>query len=154
MLSLVIPVYRNEESIPDVLLAVSRLHEQLKGGLEAVFVVDGSPDRSLDLLSSGLSCARFPAQLIVLSRNFGSFAAILAGLRAGRGDLFAIMAADLQEPPELILEFSRLLSSGQADVVMGTRRNRGEPVDEPPGLERVLEDVSPSRSSRRAARRR
>src|SRR5215468_5992330 len=101
MLSLIVPVFRNEESIPDLLRIVDELYGRLGGRLEAVFVVDGSPDQSLRRLSEGLEAARFPAQLIALSRNFGSFSAILAGLRAGRGDLFAVMSADLQEPPEL-----------------------------------------------------
>jgi len=127
MLSLVIPVYRNEESIPDVLAALSELHAQLQGDLEVVFVVDSSPDRSGEKLSAGLSSAPYRAQLLILSRNFGSFGAILAGFQCGRGDLFAVMAADLQEPPELVLEFRRLLASGQADVVVGTRQGRGDP---------------------------
>ena len=127
VLSLVIPVYRNEESIPDVLAAVNQLHVQLEGDLEAVFVVDGSPDRSVEKIAAGLSTALYRAQLLILSRNFGSFGAIMAGFRSGEGDLFAVMAADLQEPPELVLEFRRLLVSGQADVVVGTRQGRDDP---------------------------
>jgi glycosyltransferase involved in cell wall biosynthesis len=106
---------------------VSELNAKLRGDFEAVFVVDGSPDRSAEKLSLSLSSAPYRAQLLLLSRNFGSFAAILAGLRSGRGDLFAVMAADLQEPPELVLEFQRLLASGNADVVVGTRQVRADP---------------------------
>ena len=127
VLSLVIPVYRNEESIPDVLAVLNQLHAQLQGDLEAVFVVDASPDRSVEKISAGLSAAPYRGQLLILSRNFGSFGAIVAGFQSGRGDLFAVMAADLQEPPELVLEFRRLLASGQADVVVGTRQGRGDP---------------------------
>jgi glycosyltransferase involved in cell wall biosynthesis len=127
MLSLVIPVYRNEASIPEVLTALNLLHTQLEGELEVVFVVDGSPDRSVELLSSRLSSVAFRAQMLILSRNFGSFAAILAGLQFASGDLFAVMAADLQEPPELVLEFRRQLQSGQADVVVGVREGRSDP---------------------------
>src|SRR5262249_2399788 len=61
-----------------------------------------------------------------LSRNFGSFPAIAAGMRYGRGDYFVALAADLQEPPELILEFHRLLKSGSADVVFGHRTSRAD----------------------------
>ena len=61
MLSLVVPVYRNEASIPDLLGAVEELDRRLNGDFEAVFVVDGSPDRSLDLLTEAQVAERFPA---------------------------------------------------------------------------------------------
>jgi len=128
MLSLVIPVYRNEESIPDLIAALEELNRSLSGAFEAVFVVDGSPDRSLDLLQKLLPDVGFRSQLLSLSRNFGSFAAIRAGLAAGGGDLFAVMAADLQEPPELILSFKEALESGQFDVAVGCRDSRSDPL--------------------------
>jgi glycosyltransferase involved in cell wall biosynthesis len=124
MLSLVIPVYRNEDSLPELLTAVRALHRAANGDFEAVFVVDGSPDRCVDLLTEALPAAAFSAQLVVLSRNFGSFAAVRAGLAHARGSFFAVMTADLQEPPELMLEFVRLLQSGRYDVVVGVRRSR------------------------------
>jgi glycosyltransferase involved in cell wall biosynthesis len=128
MLSLVIPVYRNEESIPDLIAALEELNRSLSGAFEAVFVVDGSPDRSLDLLQKLLPDVGFRSQLLSLSRNFGSFAAIRAGLAAGGGDLFAVMAADLQEPPDLILSFKEALESGQFDVAVGCRDSRSDPL--------------------------
>ncbi len=124
MLSLVIPVYRNEDSLLELLGAVQALCRATNGDFEAVFVVDGSPDRCVDLLTDALSAAAFSAQLVVLSRNFGSFAAITAGLAHARGFFFAVMTADLQEPPELMLEFLNLLQSGRYDVVVGIRRSR------------------------------
>ncbi len=128
MLSLVVPVYRNEGSIPDLVAALASLSEAMGGDFEAVLVVDGSPDRSLDLLAAALPGAAFRSQLIALARNFGSFAAIRAGLAAARGDLLAVMAADLQEPPELILAFREKLLAGGCDVVVGTRAGRHEPL--------------------------
>jgi glycosyltransferase involved in cell wall biosynthesis len=128
MFSVVIPVYRNQETIPALLEALHRVKNGLDGDFEAVLVVDGSPDHSLDLLGRFLPQARFSSQLIVLSRNFGSFSAIRAGLGAARGELIAVMAADLQEPPELMLEFQKLLLSGDVDVVVGTRAGRGDPL--------------------------
>ncbi len=128
MLSLVIPVYRNEESIPDLLAALEELSRKLDGAFEAVFVVDGSPDRSFDLLRETLPGAGFHSQVLSLSRNFGSFAAVRAGLAAGGGDVFAVMAADLQEPPKLILSFREALESGQYDVAVGCRDSRSDPL--------------------------
>ena len=96
--------------------------------MEAIFVVDGSPDRSLELLREHLPRASFPSKVLALSRNFGSFAAIRAGLAAGDGDIFAVMAADLQEPPELIVSFREALASGHYDVVVGSRVSRSDPL--------------------------
>jgi glycosyltransferase involved in cell wall biosynthesis len=126
LMSLVIPVYRNEASLPELLEALGRVQARLRSRLEVLFVVDGSPDGSVQVLQRLLPDQGFASHLIALSRNFGSFAAIRAGLAQARGDLFAVMAADLQEPPELLVEFERALADGNADVVVGTRRNRAD----------------------------
>jgi glycosyltransferase involved in cell wall biosynthesis len=126
--SLVIPVYRNADSLPRLLEACERLSAQLEQALEVVFVVDGSPDASHELLRKALPSARFASQLVLLSRNFGSFAAIREGLRAARGEYLAVMAADLQEPPELILTFFEVLAREPLDLVLGTRTARADPL--------------------------
>jgi glycosyltransferase involved in cell wall biosynthesis len=127
MLSLIVPVYRNETGLDRLLSEVAALRDRAGAGFEAIFVVDGSPDRCLEILRARLPQAPFDSQLIALSRNFGSFAAIAAGLAAGKGDYFAVMAADLQEPPELALEFLDTLRSGAADIVFGVREGRADP---------------------------
>ncbi|MGZ9710572.1 glycosyltransferase family 2 protein [Glaciimonas sp. GNP009] len=124
MLTLVIPVYRNEGSIPDLLLAVKEFNKKLDNDLEVVFVVDGSPDRCYELLRDALPHQSFTSQLILLSKNFGSFMAIRTGLEFGKGNYFAVMAADLQEPPELVLEINRILRNQDMDVVVGVREGR------------------------------
>ena len=124
MLTLVIPVYRNESSLPDLLVAVEELNKKLDNDLEVVFVVDGSPDRCYELLRAALPHQSFTSQLILLSKNFGSFMAIRTGLQFGKGDHFTVMAADLQEPPELVLEMNRILRSQDIDVVVGVREGR------------------------------
>jgi len=128
MYSLIVPVYRNEDSIHDLLATVDTMNTELGGRLEAVFVVDGSPDKSADLLAALLPQQRFAARLVLLSRNFGSFAAIRVGMQHATGQYFAVMAADLQEPPELALEFFRTLQQGEYDVVVGTREGRADPL--------------------------
>jgi len=127
VLSLVIPVYKNEDNLDRLLAAVENLHHTLDGQLQVVFVVDGSPDRCLDILRERLPSAGIRSRLLSLSRNFGSFAAILAGLKAGSGDYFAVLAADLQEPPDLMVQFNEILSSNQADIVFGVRSRRADP---------------------------
>jgi glycosyltransferase involved in cell wall biosynthesis len=71
---------------------------------------------------------RFASQLISLSRNFGSFSAIRAGLAAAEGDLIAVMAADLQEPASLVRDFFRGLAGGEHDIAVGVRTSRDDPV--------------------------
>jgi polyisoprenyl-phosphate glycosyltransferase len=124
--SLVIPVYRNEETLPELLAVAARMHDQLGGALEVVFVIDGSPDRSLPMLLEALPGSRLNAKVLEMSRNFGAFAAIRAGLSEASGPYFAVMAADLQEPPEVALQFFRKLSAGTCDVVIGVREGRDD----------------------------
>jgi glycosyltransferase involved in cell wall biosynthesis len=128
VLSLIVPVYRNEGSLPELLDVVESIHEKIEDGLEAVFVIDGSPDRSYELLSEALPRRPFRSRLALLSRNFGSFAAIRAGLERGDGERFAVMAADLQEPPELVLRMDEVLRNDGADVVLGVREGRADPL--------------------------
>jgi polyisoprenyl-phosphate glycosyltransferase len=125
--TLIIPVYRNEEFLPEVLQAVREIAAAAAGELEVIFVVDGSPDRSEAWLAEQLPAFAVPSQLIALSRNFGSFTAVRTGLAAARGEFIAVMAADLQEPPELMTAFFKSLAQGH-DVVVGTRSGRDDPA--------------------------
>src|SRR5690242_4139220 len=119
--SLVVPVYKNAQSIDPLVKTVAQLAEHVEGGLEAIFVIDGSPDDSRERLLKALAEAGLEARIVDHSRNFGSFAAIRTGMRLARGERIAVMAADLQEPPELITEFLRRLATGTVDVVAGER---------------------------------
>jgi glycosyltransferase involved in cell wall biosynthesis len=110
-----------------LITAVQGLDRSLDGRLELVAVVDGSPDASHEVLRRLLPASGLEAKLILLSRNFGSFAAIREGLGHVRGEFAAVMAADLQEPPELVLQFFHELEGGQADVVFGIREARNDP---------------------------
>lgn len=126
--SLVVPVYGNEQGIKALLDAVRGIAAQIDDGFEAVFVVDGSPDRSFALLRETLPSSGFRSRLISLSRNFGAFSAIRVGLEHASGSVIAVMAADLQEPPELVLEFNERLKNGDADVAFGLRAGRHDPL--------------------------
>ncbi len=127
MLSIVIPVYKNEENLDRLLPALERVAADCLDPVEVVLVVDGSPDRCTEILRERLPRAAFASRLVILSRNFGSFNAIRAGLDVGRGDIFAVLAADLQEPPELALQFHEILSNGAADIAFGVRASRSDP---------------------------
>lgn len=126
MLSLIVPVYRNESGLPALLAALQALHLELAGEMEAVLVVDGSPDRCYELLRAALPASGLRARLVLLARNFGSFAAIRVGLEVASGDCFAVMAADLQEPPDLVVRMHAALCQGDCDVVVGLRQARND----------------------------
>lgn len=125
--SLVIPVYRNAANIPSLAAALEDLNRQVGGDLEVIFVIDGSPDNSGQLLVERAPSLPYPCKVVFHSRNFGSFTAIRTGMEIASGDHIAAMAADLQEPPELIVKFFEILGSGRADVVFGERTGRKDP---------------------------
>lgn len=123
---MVVPVYRNAENIPTLLERLSTLHSRVPGGIELIAVVDGSPDESHGLLAGALGMQPFQSQLLLLSRNFGSFAAIREGLGHVNTPWCSVMAADLQEPMELMEAFFAELRADKADVVVGHRAARND----------------------------
>lgn len=133
-LSLVIPVFNEEEMLPALFAGLdAALAGPLAGAgpAEVVLVDDGSADRSWELIAArcrdGARCVG-----VRLSRNFGQQAALTAGLETARGEAVVSLDADLQDPPEVIAEMVALYRKGY-DVVYGTRRSRGSE----PWLKRV-----------------
>lgn len=127
--TVVVPVYKNEESIDRLLDAVAGVAAdlaELAVELELVVVVDGSPDQSYAKIQNRLAGLSYRCRLIGHSRNFGSFAAIRTGLEHGTGEYFGVMAADLQEPPHLMVDFAQALTGGDCDVVVGRRVGRSD----------------------------
>lgn len=125
--SVVVPVYKNEGSIERLLDAVGGLQDDMSElglALELVIVIDGSPDRCYEIVQEHLPSLDFPCQLVAHSRNFGSFAAIRTGLAHASGDYFGVLAADLQEPPELMVDFAKNLLEDDCDIAVGRRVQR------------------------------
>jgi polyisoprenyl-phosphate glycosyltransferase len=120
LVSIVIPVYDEEEGI---LRLRARLDDALAGideGYEVVYVDDGSSDRSAEVIE-GWALDDERITLVQLSRNFGMEIAMSAGLDHARGRFVALMHADLQDPPELIPEMLALARRERADVVYARR---------------------------------
>lgn len=120
--SIIIPIYNEEENIQ---LLHDRLHKvmtQLSSSFEFLFVNDGSKDKSLDLIK-GLSNQYTYIKYIDFSRNFGHQIAVTAGLDQAVGNRIVIIDADLQDPPELILEMARKMDEG-FEVVFAKRKTR------------------------------
>ena len=127
LVSIVVPVYHNAASLPELL---ARFH-QLAGRnpvdrFEFVFVDDGSRDHSFAVLQA-LQRRDERVRIIKLSRNFGSNAALLAGLDQARGEVIAAIAADLQDPPELIHDMLAHWRQGRK-VVLAARQSRADPL--------------------------
>lgn len=126
--SLIIPIYYNEMNIPSLLEALKDLDYKLNYECEFVFVIDGSPDQSEAILDKNKNEYLKESKIISLSKNYGSFTAIRAGLEEARGEYVGVIAADLQEPLSLILEFFDKLSNNEFDVVFGQRLSRVDPL--------------------------
>ena len=125
-LTVVVPVYWNEATLPALIERLREVAEELQPDeLEMLFVDDGSGDDSYAVLRAEAE-RDDRVQVVRLSRNFGSNAAILAGLTFARGDAIVVIAADLQDPPELIPQLVREWQDG-AEVVVAARRSRDDP---------------------------
>lgn len=126
LVSIVIPVYFNEENMPVTWRALEAALRGLPSGhdWEIVFVDDGSGDRSYDKLVEIFDANPQRVRVIKLTRNFGQVAAVLAGLRTARGSCCVVMSADLQDPPELIVEMVKRWAKGRRKIVLATRTGR------------------------------
>lgn len=126
LISVVVPVYHNAASLADLAARLRAVAQSCAPAeFEFVFVEDGSGDESLAVLRD-LSRDDPRVRVLKLSRNFGSNAALLAGLAAASGDAAVALGADLQDPPEMIPEMLRLWTEGRK-VVLAARRSREDP---------------------------
>ncbi|MDR2123722.1 MAG: glycosyltransferase family 2 protein [Desulfovibrio sp.] len=122
-LSLVIPVYNEEESLPALRTELERLRPAFAGvGVEALLIDDGSSDTTPAFCAAWASEAPW-VKVVAFSRNFGHQAAVSAGLRYARGEAVVILDADLQDPPDVIPLMIERYEAG-FDVVYGKRRSR------------------------------
>jgi len=124
-ISVVVPVYFNEESLPRLAERLREIATRADFDLEPIFVDDGSEDGSWTRITE-IASAWPAARGIRLTRNFGSQMAILAGLDEARGDAAAVLSADLQEPPELLARLVEAWRKG-ATAVLAVRTSRPEP---------------------------
>ena len=126
--SIIVPVYYNEFNLPETLPQLMALQENfLDYRLELVFVDDGSGDRSLGILLQYQQKYPRSIKVVKLTRNFGSMAAIQAGLTIAAGDCVGMIAADLQDPPELFIEMIRHWEHGNK-AVFAVRQDREDPI--------------------------
>ena len=120
--SLIVPVYNEEKTLPELYRRIKGVIEQLDGQTELILVNDGSRDRSLQIIRE-LHQNDARISYLSLARNFGHQIAVTAGLNFARGQVIVIMDADLQDPPELILEMIEKWRQGY-QVVYAQRTQR------------------------------
>lgn len=126
LFSIVVPVYHNASSLPDLLTEIQKVADKSPADdFEFIFVDDGSGDNSFEILDT-LAEDEPRMRVVKLSRNFGSNPAIMAGLSQAKGDAVAAIAADLQDPPELIHDMIELWREDNK-VVIAARQDREDP---------------------------
>ena len=123
-ISIIVPMYNEEEMIPLFFETTNNVIKNLDNKYKVSFtcVDDGSKDRTLDLLKKQRKI-QSNIRIISFSRNFGHEAAVCAGLKQSNGDIIIVMDADLQDPPEVILQLIKKYEEGY-DVVNAKRINR------------------------------
>ena len=123
MVSLVVPIFNEEELIDELVPRTTKALENFTKDFELIFVDDGSVDSSLEKL---VSYQEQDERIIVISfsKNFGHQSAFTAGLEFAKGDYVAMMDGDLQDPPELLAEMHQKLTTEDFDIVSGKRTSR------------------------------
>jgi polyisoprenyl-phosphate glycosyltransferase len=120
--SLVIPAHNEEGVVDELVLRLQELMERLDGSAEVILVDDGSRDRTYELMQKHAALDnRF--KLVKLSRNFGHQIALTAGVDLATGDAVIVLDADLQDPPEVVLELAARWREGY-DIVYAVREER------------------------------
>jgi len=122
LLSIVVPVYNEEEVLPDFHQRLSTVLASINMDSEIVYINDGSQDKTLSLLEA-LHAEHDNVALLDLSRNFGKEVALTAGLHHATGDAVVVIDADLQDPPELMPQMIQEWHNGY-DVVYAKRSHR------------------------------
>ena len=127
--SIVIPVFQNERTLNDLYKEIKKtiIFQNIKLNGEIIFVDDGSKDQSykklieIKNLDDNINCT-----VIKLTRNFGQGAAIFAGYEYAKGNCVINLAADMQDPPEVVNELLKYYASGNYDAIIPVRNSRGD----------------------------
>lgn len=123
MLSIVTTVYNSSEYLTEFYQRVVDSSSKITDDFEIVFVNDGSPDDSIDIIKRLVS-SDVRVKLIDLSRNYGHHPAMMVGLSFAKGEKVFLIDCDLEEPPELLSQFNQLMTENHVDVVYGIQATR------------------------------
>jgi glycosyltransferase involved in cell wall biosynthesis len=125
MLSVVIPLYNEEESLMELSLSLKRVFDLLKCNYEVIFIDDGSTDKSFEKIKE-INKRNSRYHCVKLRRNYGKSAALSVGFKEAKGDIIITMDADLQDDPNEIPELIKAINSGY-DLVSGWKKVRYDP---------------------------
>lgn len=126
-ISVVIPLYNEEESLPELAVWIERVMNANGFSYEILFIDDGSTDRSLDVIH-GLAKKNENIHAVSFSRNYGKSPALNTGFRRAKGDVVITMDADLQDSPDEIPELYRMITKDGYDLVSGWKKKRYDPL--------------------------
>ncbi len=126
-ISVVVPLYNEEESLPELHDWIVRVMEANKFSYEIIFVNDGSKDKSWDVIQE-LNARNKAVRGIKFQRNYGKSAALFAGFEAVKGNVVITMDADLQDSPEEIPELYNMIMKDDYDLVSGWKKKRHDPI--------------------------
>jgi glycosyltransferase involved in cell wall biosynthesis len=126
-ISVVIPLFNEEESLPELHDWIVRVMTAHHFSYEIIFVNDGSKDRSWEVIQQ-LNQRNAHVRGIKFQRNYGKSAALFAGFEASKGDVVITMDADLQDSPEEIPELFRMITEQDYDLVSGWKKKRHDPL--------------------------
>ena len=126
-ISVVIPLYNEEESLPELFAWIQRVMNQNGYSYEVIFVNDGSTDRSWQVIEE-LAAKHEEAKGIKFRRNYGKSPALFCGFEKAQGDVVITMDADLQDSPDEIPELYRMIKEDGYDLVSGYKKKRYDPL--------------------------
>lgn len=126
-ISVIVPLYNEEESLPELFAWIKRVMDEHKFTYEVIFVNDGSTDKSWDVITS-LGEKSENVRGIKFRRNYGKSPALFCGFREAQGDVVITMDADLQDSPDEIPELYRMITEDGYDLVSGYKQKRYDPL--------------------------
>lgn len=126
-ISIVIPLYNEEESLPELFAWIKRVMVENKFSYEVIFVDDGSRDKSWKVIEE-LKAEEETVSGIKFRRNYGKSPALFCGFQKAEGDVVITMDADLQDSPEEIPELYRMITKDGYDLVSGWKKKRYDPI--------------------------
>ena len=126
-ISVIVPLYNEEESLPELYAWIQRVMEKNGFTYEVIFVNDGSTDRSWQIIE-GLAAQSEQAKGIKFRRNYGKSPALYCGFERAQGDVVITMDADLQDSPDEIPELYRMITEDGYDLVSGYKKKRYDPL--------------------------
>ena len=126
-ISIIIPTYNEEESLPELMAWISRSLGAYDFSYEVIFIDDGSTDQSWEVISE-LSKSYTTVRGIKFRRNYGKSAALNVGFEASAGAVVITMDADLQDSPDEIFELYQMITRDKYDIVSGWKKKRYDPI--------------------------